>query len=443
MTGDTNRLTYRHLAGFFIPLGISGSLTSITHVIINGTLSRGDNATFIIACYAVAFALFGIIERPIIVFRQTSSALVHDQSSFRMLSRFMMYALGIIVAVSLIMIYTSAGSWVYIRLFQADQSMVETISNTFKIIVFVIILSGIRGIYQGVIINRFATKWISIMVVIRLAVMFLAAYLFVTFQYITSATGAILFLTGMFVECLMSIWKGHALLKPASSSNKHHALKKREIFNFYLPLVFYFVVQTVVVPIIYVFLAKTDNIEMGIASFALAFSITQMLLSFFMYTHQLVLQLYLNNKQKVVKFMIILSILPSILLAVLCFTPAGLWFMQTVMGADMELSVTTLGVLKFFMIKTLVFPWVDFLNGFLMLYRNTGKMMVAQVVNLATVIGVLMYFVLYHPEWNGKSGSLAASVGELAGLILVAVIVVKMLENKRRGKEKRYAASGT
>src|SRR5699024_12093737 len=85
---------------FFIPLGVSASLTSVTHVIINGTLSRGDNAAFIIACYAVAMSLFGIIERPIIIFRQTSSALVHDRKAFKILSRFFIYVLFTIMLIS-------------------------------------------------------------------------------------------------------------------------------------------------------------------------------------------------------------------------------------------------------------------------------------------------------------------------------------------------------
>ncbi|MEH7304619.1 hypothetical protein [Neobacillus drentensis] len=42
---------------FFIPLAVSASLTSISHVIINGTLSRADHAEVIIANYAIAFSL--------------------------------------------------------------------------------------------------------------------------------------------------------------------------------------------------------------------------------------------------------------------------------------------------------------------------------------------------------------------------------------------------
>ncbi|SDO32756.1 hypothetical protein [Halobacillus aidingensis] len=426
MKASEGHLSYRQLSNFFIPLGFSASLTSITHVIINGTLSRGENAAFIIACYAVAFALFGIIERPIIVFRQTCSALVKDVQSFKVLSLFMIVPMVLIIGFSLTMAFTSFGDWVYMNLFNADANMVDTISDTFAIILFVIIFSGIRGLYQGVIINHLETKWLTIMVVIRLIIMFLVAYSFVYFDYITSLSGAILFLVGMFIECIISVWKGHGILK-FSYRKKGTDLRNGEIAKFYVPLVFYFVIQTILVPVIYVFLAKTNNIEMGIASFALAFSITQMLLSFFMYTHQLVLQLYEVNRQKVIRFIIFISLLPTLALVLLCYTPAGMWFMGEVMGANEELALTTIVVLKFFIIKTLVFPWVDFLNGYLMLYRKTKRMAIAQILNLVTVIVTVSLLVTFFPSLNGVNGSIAASLGELVALVIVSTIVLRMM----------------
>ncbi|SDJ77936.1 hypothetical protein [Sediminibacillus albus] len=431
MSKPLNRFSYKQLVAFFLPLGFSASLTSITHVIINGTLSRGENAAFIIACYAVAFSLFGIIERPVIVFRQTCSALVKDKRSFKRLIIFMCYVMTVIIGISLMMAYSTVGNWVYIHLFNADKNMLHTISEAFKVIIIVIIFSGIRGIYQGIIINHLETKWLTIGVIIRLFAMFLVAYLFVAFDYVTSASGSVIFLAGMLVECGISVWKGQKILK-RSYQKQGPVLGNTEILNFYMPLVFYFVIQTVLIPIIYVFLAKTNDIEMGIASFALAYSITQMLLSFFMYTHQLVLQMYQTNKQKVVRFMAAVSVLPSLLLVLLCYTPVGFWFMENVMGAKGELAAATIAVLKFFIIKTIVFPWVDFLNGILMLHRQTRKMLIAQFINLSTVIITVFLFVTYFPGWNGVSGSLAASIGELSGLILVVWIVYRMTRRKEQ-----------
>lgn len=430
------RLTYKQLCAFFIPLGISASLTSVTHVIINGTLSRGDNAAFIVACFAVAMSLFGIIERPMIVFRQASSALVTGKKSFKLLGTFFIYILIIIMSISLVLGYTPIGNWVYTHIFNATDNMVSAISNTFKVITIVIIFSGVRGI-QGVIINQLETKWLTIGVVARLIAMFTISYLLVVYDYITSASGGFIFLAGMIVECLVSVYKGHSLLNNNQKQETGRDLRKADISKFYFPLVFYFLMQTILIPVIYIILAKSDDIEMSIASFALAFSITQMILGFFMYTHQLLLQFHGENTRKVVNFVIVISVIPTLLLCLLCYTQAGMKFMTAIMGADESLSVATIAVLKFFIIKTLVFPWVDFLNGFLMLKRQTNKMLFAQVGNLIVVIISLLLLVRFLPDLNGVNGSIAASLGELAGIVIVSIIVYRMTDHYKAKKYKR------
>jgi progressive ankylosis protein len=433
-------ISYRQLSAFFIPLGVSASLTSVTHVIINGTLSRGENAVFIIACYAVALSLFGIIERPMIVFRQTSSALVTDRKSFKLLGKFFIYVLVVTMLLSAAVAFSPIGGWMYTNIFGATPDMVKAISVTFQVVLLVIIFSGIRGLYQGIIITQLATNWLTIGVVARLIAMFIAAYLFVHFDYITSVSGAIIFLVGMLVECLVSVYKGNLFLRKELNVEVPYQLTQADVSKFYFPMMYYFLLQTILIPVIYILLAKSHDLELGIASFALAFSITNMILGFFMYTHQLVLQFYEHNKQKVIRFLIVVSILPTLLLCILCYTPVGMLYMRVIMGADEALSVATIAVLKFFIIKTLVFPWVDFLNGFLMLNRQTNKMLLAQVGNIIVVIVSLLFFVRISPHLNGINGSIAASLGELAGFIIVSVIIYRMsdrFKDKQILKERR------
>lgn len=429
------QISYRQLCAFFIPLGVSASLTSVTHVIINGTLSRGDNAAFIIACYAIAMSLFSIIERPMIVFRQTSSALVTDKVSFKLLSTFFIYVLGVIMLISSVIAFSPLGKWIYIDIFGATNDMVEAISITFKVIILVIVFSGIRGLYQGIIITQLATNWLTIGVVARLAAMFLTAYLFVVFDLISSASGAIIFLIGMLIECLVSVYKGDSLLRKGLNVVNPSHLVKADISRFYFPLMYYFLLQTILTPVIYILLAKSKDIEMSIASFALAFSITNLILGFFMYTHQLVLQFYAENKKKILKFVVFASIIPTLLLCLLCYTPLGMAFMQGIMGADEKISLATITVLKFFIIKTLVFPWVDFLNGFLMLRRQTNKMLFAQIGNLIVVVVTMLLLNKLSPYLGGVNGALAASLGELAGLVIVSIIVYRMSD---RYKNRKY-----
>lgn len=425
------------MLAFFIPLGISASLTAISHVIINGTLSRADHAEIIIANYAIAHALFCILERPVLGFRQTSSALVKGKSSFNILGTFFIKIILLVSALCALIGFTPLGDWVFIYGFNAVPDSKDSLMATFRVISAVIFFSGLRCLYQGIIINHLETKWVTVGVIIRLVGMFgIATYLIYSGHGNTSMAGAIIFLTGMAFECLISVWRGHTIIN-RTKNTKEPPLKKKEIQSFYTPLVFYLSFQSILIPIIYALLGKIQDIHMGIASFALAISITNLVLSFFMYTHQIVLQFFERNKQTVLKCIIAFSIAPSFMLSILCFTPVGIWFMRTILGADLVLARESLDVLKFFIVKTFVFPWVDYFSGILMLQKSTKTMLMPQIYNIVTVVLTLIPLVYFFPALNGRAGAIAASTGELIGLLAVYLVVSK--RNKRFLKEERSA----
>ena len=93
------------------------------------------------------------------------------------------------------------------------------------------------------------------------------------------------------------------------------------------------------------------------------------------------------------------------------------------MGVKGQLLDESLQTLQIFMIMALVFPFVDFFNGFLMLQRQTKVTIVSQSTNLIITVIVLFLGVKFNAGWNGSIGALAQSVGLLAELIVVASIV--------------------
>ncbi|WP_160719200.1 multi antimicrobial extrusion protein MatE [Bacillus sp. USDA818B3_A] len=407
---------------FFIPLAISASLTSVSHVIINGTLSRADHAEVIIANYAVCLSLFSILERPAIVFRQTTSALAKGRQSFLNIAAFFVKISLFVSLLCALIGFTKLGDWVFIYGFNADAKSLSSLKITFLVLAAVILFSGLRGLYQGIIINQFETKWVSLGVVMRLVGMFGLAICLLHFDLAnTSVAGAVIFLTGMAIECLVSVWRGQTIVNRNSNADK--PLGQKEISSFYFPLVFYMSFQTVLIPIIYSFLGMIDDVHLGIASFALAFSITNLVLSFFMYTHQVVLQFYKHNKPAVIKCVIVFSIVPSLFLGALCFTSAGPWFMSKVMGAETRLAYESLEVLKICLIKTAVFPWVDYFGGILMLQKSTKTLLKPQIYNMIGVVLFIIPLVYLYPELNGKAGAIAASAGELIGLLAIFLVV--------------------
>ncbi|MCZ8512064.1 multi antimicrobial extrusion protein MatE [Paenibacillus filicis] len=415
------RITYRQLLSFFIPLGISAALVTISHVIINSTLARSAHPEFIIASYALPMSILGITERPAVLLRQTCSALVRDRVSFRAMSLVSMYVLGAIFVLGGLISYTPLGSWVFTHLFGASPEMVAPMVQVYRVLMFVSIFSGIRCVYHGIIIFNMRTKWLTIGMLIRLIGMYALSVYFIRTGVTSGAVGAIIFLSGMIIEAAVSLWEGGGLVRKTMPEKKpdHPIERPGQIFSFYKPLLYSSVIAVIAGPSINAFLGKTADISLSIASFAIAASLAQLVQSFFSYIHQIVLNFYRKDAQRVVRFTMMMSLVPSLLIAVLAYTPAGPFFMQHVMGVNDRLLHASLLTLRVFMLMNFIFPWLDFGNGLLMLRGQTKVMVWSQAGNVSVTLVTLSVCIMLAPGWNAMIGALAQSLGMGAELAVV------------------------
>ncbi|MFA9556887.1 multi antimicrobial extrusion protein MatE [Evansella sp. AB-rgal1] len=417
---EGEQLRIKTLLFFFIPLGLSASLVTVSHVIINSTLARANNAEFIIASYAIAMSIFVFTERVAVLLRQTCSALVRDKRSFQQMFHVFLYVVTSLFLLAAFIAFTPTGTWIIASVFGISDEMAFQVKHIYQVLIFVTIFSATRCLYQGVIIYNRKTKWLTIGMVVRLSAMYALSMYFISQGTITGRSGAIIFLTGMAIEAMISLWEGKRLIKTLPSELEEHKIKKKkQIFTFYTPLVLSSFFTVLIGPSINIFLGKTSMIELAIASYAIALSITQLVISFFSYTHQIVLNFFENNPKKVVKFSFIIGLFPCILLGIFTYTPIGPWFMANIMGLNDRLIVASLDCLKIFMLLSLVFPYLDFFNGMLMLKNQTRFMIVSQMTNLAVTVLVLFVTIGYFSHWNGAIGALAQSIGLLMELVII------------------------
>lgn len=410
---------------FFIPLGFSASLTSLSHVIINGTLARGEQAELIIASYAIAFSIFLMMERPVFLIRQTTSALVQDQVSYRAMLGVTSYVIGTLLALSAVVAFTPVGDWFFLTLFDAEGRLLEAVLEAYRVLIVVSVFSAYRCVYQGIIINKLQTKWLTIGMIVRLAVMGgIALFFILTGQVDSAVIGGIIFLSGMFVEFAISLWKGKELLQEFPRKlEEHDVSSKAHVFRFYSPLLFSGSIAVLIMPAANALMGYTDRVTLAIASFALAMSIQQLALSFFMYFHQIVLQFYKRHARNVVQWSAVLAVFPTLILGVFCFTPIGYWFIERVMGTSAELSEATMMVMRVFMLKPLLFPIVDFCNGILMLRKQTHVMVLSQAANVSVTVALLLVLAFSAPQLDGMIAAIAVSAGVLAELLVVGFYV--------------------
>jgi hypothetical protein len=417
---------------FFLPLGLSASLVTLSHVIINGTLARAPQPELVIAGYAIAFSIFGLTERPAVLLRQTGSALMRDRTGFRALGRLAFWLIVLIVLIGSAIAFTPLGSALIRWGFGADDRLVASALNAYGVIVFVSVFSALRCLYHGVLIRDRNTKWLTLGMLIRLGVMYAVSVIILeTGVPVSGAAGSFIFLIGMATEAAFGYFEGRiAVRKLPERDPASKVTRARDIFPFYRPLVLSSFIAVIVLPAINVVLGKTEDMNLAIASYAVASSVTNLVLSFFSYSHQMALQFFQHDSRTTVRVSAAISVVPPVLVAVLAFTPAGYWLLRLVVGAEGQLLAESLAVLKFFLPYAALFAWVDFCQGLMMLFNQTNILVKSQAANVLAVIAALSVAIAAVPEWNGRIGALAMSAGYASELIVL--LAVLWIFHKRR-----------
>jgi hypothetical protein len=414
----------RELLVFFIPLGLSASLVTLSHVIIQSTLARAENPETVLASYAVAMSLFAITEKSAVLLRQTCSALVRDQPSCRAMLHTSLYVGATILLITFTIAFSPAGQWIFKHIFGVDAQMLSPIIDIYKVLILVTIFSGIRCFYHGVIIYSKKTKWLTIGMVVRLIGMYVISLYFIQSGSITAQTGALIFLTGMTIEASISFFEGRKVIKHLPAKKEDHTInQKKHIFRFYLPLALSTSFVIIVGPMINIFLGKSVDIELAIASYALAISIFHLVVSFFSYIHQIVINFYSLHSVEVKRFFFMLLFIPAVILVIFCFTAVGTWFLYDIIGANERLTEATLNALRLFLLAALLFPILDFCNGLLMLRRQTSVMFYSQAANAVVTFIMLAILITTVPHWNGTIGAFAFSVGMLTEVCVILFVI--------------------
>ncbi|WEK55401.1 MAG: multi antimicrobial extrusion protein MatE [Candidatus Cohnella colombiensis] len=413
-------VTLRKLFQFFIPMGISVLLINFSHVIINGTLARSSNPEMILAGYALGMSLLTVTERPAILLRQTCSALVRDRRSFRAVRYVAIYVFGSSLVFGALVAFTPVGEWVFQGIFGADAFVATEAIKVYYALMFLSIFSGLRCLYQGIIIYKMRTRWLTIGMIFRLAGMLILSQYFLHVGVTSALQGSIIFLFGMMIEASISFMEARKLLaKMPEQDEECEVAGPKQVLRFYNPLLYSSLIVVWVAPILNIMLGTTERGTLAIASFAVAGSLMNLMLGFFTYFHQIALIFVKSHPLLVRNFTLLLGFIPTLLMLVMCFTPIGSWMFANVLGVKDDLLTASLHALRGFLPFVVIFPWLDTLNGIVMANSETKLMFSSQMANAIITIVLILLLAFFLPHWNGSLASLAQSAGVIAELLML------------------------
>mgnify|MGYP000860134344 CR=1 FL=1 len=396
------------LLRFYLPLAVTWMLMMFTHTIISAGLARTVNPTVSTAAYAVALSLAAIFEAPLVMLRQTGMALISSKQSFLVVRRVARITLLIFMAIVVAIGYVPAlGRYVFQDILGVADELLAATIIAFRVTMLLPIASGLRCLYQSLILLNKHTTYISIGMFVRVGFMIVLIYCFSTFHWVVGPlVGAIALVSGIFIEGINAYWFGRKLIPEGEKT-----IMPRAVWSFYLPLIDSSLFVAMGKPFINAGLARMPDAAISLAAFSVASSFAWVLISPSQNVHQVTMMFGRNpaDRPLVRKFAAAVAIISTTALLAVSFSPLGRWLLTNLIQAPAELIEPTLWGIRTLAFCPLILCWLEYNTGILLLTQATRLVSLAKTLNLLTTIAFVLTLAPFVP------GAIAAPLAQLVG----------------------------
>lgn len=432
-----NDVTIMEQSKFFLPLALTSIVIIITHSLFNAGLARLPSPEVMIAAFAVAKSLMHILQSPVMMFRQAITALVDHRKNLKNVSLFMVFVVSLVVVALFAIAFTGMSRWIFREIMGLNgQTLDEAVLMLHILAIFPLMVS-IRDFFAAFSIKFRTTPLITLASIIRITYVFIfimfieqmsafpAAYLAsmmfmgaVTIEAVTMAAGTWI-LSRSIPKTLDEMDRQMESVEPAK-------LSYMQITRFYSPLIATTVINNTMMPIINGGLARTDQPDMALSVFAVAWGLGMIMISPFMAFHQVPLNFMDEtnaNAKSVQKFALILASFSALMLIILSFTNLGYLILRHLIGASHQVSVLSGDVLKLMIVIPFLVVAREYYWGILMKRRTTSFIWQGKAINLVTLIIVIVIMNLIgpaNPAINGAIGIIFCELSEFLYLYSVS-----------------------
>lgn len=396
------------LLRFYLPLAVTWMLMMFTHTIISAGLARTVDPTVSTAAYAVALSLGAIFEAPLVMLRQTGMALISSKQSFQVVRRIAGITLLIFMAIVVAIGYVpTLGRFVFQDILGVADELLAATITAFRVTMLLPIASGLRCLYQSLILINKRTTYISTGMFIRLGYMIVLIYCFANFQWVVGPlVGAIAIVSGIFIEGLNAYWFGRNLIPKGKKT-----ITPRAAWSFYLPLVASSLFVAMGKPFINAGLARMPDAAISLAAFSVASSFAWVLISPSQNVHQVTMVFGRDpaDRPLVRKFAATVAVISTVALLAVSFSPLGQWLLDSLIQVPAELIEPTLWGIRTLAFFPLIICWLEYNTGLLLLTQATRLVSLGKTLNLLTTIAFVLTLAPLVP------GAIAAPLAQLVG----------------------------
>lgn len=409
----------RVLFWLWLPLALSFTLMMMESPATNAVLSRFPDPANQLAGFGVALGLSLLIESPVIMLLATAIALVHGRESFLTLMRFVLWLAGALTLLTASIAFTPLYDVIALNLMGLPRPVAEAGRLALRVMLFWTALIGWRRFLQGVLVRHGGARFVTWGTAIRLiSILAVGITLLRTNTFSGAVVGALMVMTGVFVEALATTLFAYPLLKERvlPLHERSETLTLKAIWRFHLPLALTILLTLIIHPITAGALARMPAPEITLASWSVVFGSLLIVRSWglaLQETSVAGLQQGIPLHQ-LKRFALWVALGTSALLAGASFTPLLTWFTERILALKQELSAPV----RYGIVLCLPLPAItaisSTLRGILIQQKHTPIVYRGMALNLVVNTGLLLAGVWLTGQWTVDGAYAGLTVGTIA-----------------------------
>ncbi len=285
LTTSQNRVSYRSLLLFYLPLAFSGLMMTLDLPVVNAMLNRLPNPDVSVAALRVAFSMALVYEASHISMIDASTTLSADFQTFKMLRRFYIVMSATLLVVASFIAFSPIYDWLARDVMNQTRDVAEAARPAVWAFLLWPIPIGWRRLYQGALIKHGHPKPVGAGGIVRMVSLFGALLFFgwlgtSVIHIEPSAIAVLAMLVSVTAEAAaVHGWTGRILRSMPEATPGKAAPTYRELWRFIFPLSGTSIMSTLVQPVVTggiasaaIAWASPSGSVVAVASYAIAWS---------------------------------------------------------------------------------------------------------------------------------------------------------------------------
>lgn len=413
--------SFYDLLRFYIPLAATSVMMMVTHSVVSGAVARTVSPTLALAAYSAAYSVGQVLESPCYGMQRMALAFTQGRKSFAVVGRVGLAMLAFILGILLLIAWTPLSRVVFCDVLGLTEEVYSFAVPSFRVLLVWPAASALRAFYQAIIILQKRTYWTTGNMLMRVFVMFTAAFILPKI-WPNGPVGASLLMLGLSTEAVLALVVAKKAIPPLEVEDSSVVIPKSvDVFRFALPLAIAASFQHLAKPFVTASLSRTLNPEVTLAGYqvALSFSYIFVALTYNVYQAVMVFVRDVRSFRRVRSFTLSLGLFASTIL-VLCSIPSmGNWIFGSIIGTDEVTTGEAIRTLRVLAITPALFSYIELCGGLLMMKKHTVWVTAAKLTNVAITSGVVLVLARNVPSMGAMIGALALAVGALAEMAVL------------------------